>query len=197
MCVWPFHRHGGETCCCFREPGKRQQPSTHHGFGSHSRLVRRVGQKRSLSGRRVSEREAQSDGEEAQVSRWRCGDLWHTHTHARCGKAQAVFGGRRRIRFYCDELNTLVPLCHAKSDKVTTLQWTTAYLKYIHRTHGETVREVRLFVESILYQANKIIVWPHSGLMKDCWPLSGLIVAGLNPFENGVCMFSLMSLRLF
>lgn len=91
--------------------------------------------------------------------------VWHTHTHTRSGQVQSVFGGRKRIRFYCDELNTLVPLCHPKSDKVTTLQWTTAYLRYIHRTHGNTVREVRWFVESILYRANKVIIWPHSGWM--------------------------------
>lgn len=55
-------------------------------------------------------------------------------------------GGRRKIRVCCDELNMLVPLCHAKSDKVTTLQLTTAYLRYIHKTHGDTFREVPLFV---------------------------------------------------
>ncbi|XP_029689754.1 uncharacterized protein isoform X1 [Takifugu rubripes] len=48
---------------------------------------------------------------------------------------------RRRIRVYCDELNVLVPLCHAKCDKVTTLQLTTAYLRYIHKMHGDTFRE--------------------------------------------------------
>lgn len=50
--------------------------------------------------------------------------------------------GRRRIRVYCDELNMLVPLCHAKCDKVTTLQLTTAYLRYIHKMHGDAFREV-------------------------------------------------------
>lgn len=51
----------------------RRQPPTRHGRGNHPRLLRRVGQqlgeKGSLSERRVSEREAQPDGEGAQVSR--------------------------------------------------------------------------------------------------------------------------------
>uniref|UniRef100_A0A452I3H4 BHLH domain-containing protein n=1 Tax=Gopherus agassizii TaxID=38772 RepID=A0A452I3H4_9SAUR len=38
---------------------------------------------------------------------------------------------RRRIRICCDELNLLVPFCTADTDKATTLQWTTAFLKYI------------------------------------------------------------------
>lgn len=135
----------------------RRQPPTRRGRGSRPRLLRRVGQqlgeKRTLSELGVSEREAQSDGEGAQVSRSRRGDL-------HCGEAHAVFGGRRRIRVYCDELNVLVPLCHAKCDKVTTLQLTTAYLRYIHRMHGDTFREVPLFV---LYETKKVVISPHSG----------------------------------
>lgn len=79
--------------------------------------------------------------------------------HLHRGDAHAVSGGRRRIRVYCDELNMLVPLCHAKCDKVTTLQLTTAYLRYIHKMHGDTFREVPLFV---LYETKKVIS-PHSG----------------------------------
>ncbi|KAG7228157.1 hypothetical protein INR49_013440, partial [Caranx melampygus] len=48
---------------------------------------------------------------------------------------------RRRIRLYCDELNVLVPFCESDTDKVTTLQWTTAFLKYINKTYGDTFRK--------------------------------------------------------
>ncbi|KAK7877917.1 hypothetical protein WMY93_031446 [Mugilogobius chulae] len=48
---------------------------------------------------------------------------------------------RRNIRLCCDELNRLVPFCHSDTDKVTTLQWTAAYLKYINKMYGDTVRE--------------------------------------------------------
>ncbi|XP_029994668.1 uncharacterized protein LOC115422452 [Sphaeramia orbicularis] len=48
---------------------------------------------------------------------------------------------RRRIRLFCDELNTLVPFCYLDTDKATTLQWTTAYLKYINKMHGDTIKE--------------------------------------------------------
>lgn len=91
--------------------------------------------------------------------------VWRSviHTHTRSGKAQAVFGGRRRIRCYCDELNTLVPLCHSKTDKVTTLHLTTSYLRHIHRTHGNTISEVRWW-RSLYYKG---IIWPNSGSMKD------------------------------
>ncbi|XP_026224573.1 transcription factor-like 5 protein isoform X2 [Anabas testudineus] len=48
---------------------------------------------------------------------------------------------RKKIRLYCDELNMLVPFCDSDTDKVTTLQWTTAYLRYINKTYGETFKE--------------------------------------------------------
>ncbi|KAM9351005.1 transcription factor-like 5 protein [Symphorus nematophorus] len=48
---------------------------------------------------------------------------------------------RKRIRSCCDELNMLVPFCESDSDKVTTLCWTIAYLKYIHKTYGEIPKE--------------------------------------------------------
>ncbi|KAA8590839.1 transcription factor-like 5 protein isoform X1 [Etheostoma spectabile] len=48
---------------------------------------------------------------------------------------------RKRIRLYCDELNLLVPFCNSDTDKVTTLQWTTAFLGYIKKTYGDTLRE--------------------------------------------------------
>ncbi|KAJ0036951.1 hypothetical protein NQD34_005628, partial [Periophthalmus magnuspinnatus] len=48
---------------------------------------------------------------------------------------------RRRIRVCCDELNTLVPFCHTHTDKVTTLQWTTAYVRYISKIYGDALRE--------------------------------------------------------
>ncbi|KAL6483204.1 hypothetical protein MHYP_G00080760 [Metynnis hypsauchen] len=48
---------------------------------------------------------------------------------------------RRRIRLCCDELNLLVPFCTAETDKATTLQWTTAFLKYIRELHGDSLKE--------------------------------------------------------
>ncbi|XP_059935324.1 transcription factor-like 5 protein isoform X2 [Mesoplodon densirostris] len=48
---------------------------------------------------------------------------------------------RRRIRICCDELNLLVPFCNAETDKATTLQWTTAFLKYIQETHGDSLKK--------------------------------------------------------
>ncbi|MGH0174802.1 UNVERIFIED_CONTAM: hypothetical protein FKN15_002166 [Acipenser sinensis] len=47
---------------------------------------------------------------------------------------------RRRIRICCDELNMLVPFCTSETDKATTLQWTTAFLKYIHEIHGDSLK---------------------------------------------------------
>ncbi|XP_041114366.1 transcription factor-like 5 protein [Polyodon spathula] len=47
---------------------------------------------------------------------------------------------RRRIRICCDELNMLVPFCTVETDKATTLQWTTAFLKYIHEIHGDSLK---------------------------------------------------------
>ncbi|MBN3280782.1 TCFL5 protein, partial [Polyodon spathula] len=49
---------------------------------------------------------------------------------------------RRRIRICCDELNMLVPFCTVETDKATTLQWTTAFLKYIHEIHGDSLKRV-------------------------------------------------------
>ncbi|XP_067226570.1 transcription factor-like 5 protein [Chanodichthys erythropterus] len=48
---------------------------------------------------------------------------------------------RRRIRLCCDELNLLVPFCYADTDKATTLQWTTAFLKYIQEIHGDCLKQ--------------------------------------------------------
>ncbi|NXC48526.1 TCFL5 protein, partial [Penelope pileata] len=48
---------------------------------------------------------------------------------------------RRRIRICCDELNLLVPFCTADTDKATTLQWTTAFLKYIQEKHGDSLKQ--------------------------------------------------------
>ncbi len=51
---------------------------------------------------------------------------------------------RKKIRTCCDELNKLVPFCNSGSDKVTTLQWTTAFLRYISKTYGDTFKQVSL-----------------------------------------------------
>ncbi|XP_068585804.1 transcription factor-like 5 protein [Cebidichthys violaceus] len=48
---------------------------------------------------------------------------------------------RKMIRLYCDELNTLVPFCESDTDKVSTLQWTTTFLRYIKKTYGDTLKE--------------------------------------------------------
>ncbi|NWR64656.1 TCFL5 protein, partial [Bucorvus abyssinicus] len=48
---------------------------------------------------------------------------------------------RRRIRLCCDELNLLVPFCTIDTDKATTLQWTTAFLKYIQERHGDSLKQ--------------------------------------------------------
>ncbi|MBN3311432.1 TCFL5 protein, partial [Atractosteus spatula] len=48
---------------------------------------------------------------------------------------------RRRIRICCDELNILVPFCTPETDKATTLQWTTAFLKYIDEVHGDSLKK--------------------------------------------------------
>ncbi|XP_077808276.1 transcription factor-like 5 protein isoform X1 [Macaca mulatta] len=50
---------------------------------------------------------------------------------------------RRRIRICCDELNLLVPFCNAETDKATTLQWTTAFLKYIQERHGDSLKKMK------------------------------------------------------
>lgn len=54
------------------------------------------------------------------------------------------FDCRRRIRICCDELNLLVPFCNAETDKATTLQWTTAFLKYIQERHGDSLKKVSI-----------------------------------------------------
>uniref|UniRef100_A0A665V212 BHLH domain-containing protein n=1 Tax=Echeneis naucrates TaxID=173247 RepID=A0A665V212_ECHNA len=51
---------------------------------------------------------------------------------------------RKRIRLCCDELNMLVPFCDSDTDKATTLQWTTAFLRYINKTYGDAFKEVCL-----------------------------------------------------
>ncbi|KAM8945751.1 transcription factor-like 5 protein [Pelodytes ibericus] len=48
---------------------------------------------------------------------------------------------RRRIRICCDDLNRLVPFCNADTDKATTLQWTTAFLKYIQERHADSLKK--------------------------------------------------------
>ncbi|KAF7664381.1 hypothetical protein LDENG_00178410 [Lucifuga dentata] len=48
---------------------------------------------------------------------------------------------RRKIRSCCDKLNTLVPFCHPKMDKASTLQWTTAFLSYVNKVYGDTLKE--------------------------------------------------------
>ncbi|CAL8325236.1 unnamed protein product [Merluccius merluccius] len=48
---------------------------------------------------------------------------------------------RKRIRMCCNELNTLVPFCRPDTDKASTLQWTTAFLKHIQEVNGDSLKE--------------------------------------------------------
>ncbi|XP_068118957.1 transcription factor-like 5 protein [Hyperolius riggenbachi] len=48
---------------------------------------------------------------------------------------------RRRIKLCCDELNLMAPFCTVDTDKATTLQWTTAFLKYMQEQHGDTLKK--------------------------------------------------------
>uniref|UniRef100_A0AAV2M0E1 BHLH domain-containing protein n=1 Tax=Knipowitschia caucasica TaxID=637954 RepID=A0AAV2M0E1_KNICA len=48
---------------------------------------------------------------------------------------------RRSIRLCCDELNLLVPFCQTDTDKVTTLRWTAAYIRYINKMYGDVLKE--------------------------------------------------------
>ncbi|KAJ8411950.1 hypothetical protein AAFF_G00142170 [Aldrovandia affinis] len=47
---------------------------------------------------------------------------------------------RQRIRICCDELNKLVPFCQRDTDTASTLQWTTAFLKYIKEIFGDSLK---------------------------------------------------------
>ncbi|XP_035499917.1 transcription factor-like 5 protein isoform X1 [Scophthalmus maximus] len=48
---------------------------------------------------------------------------------------------RKRIRLFCDELNALVPFCDASTDRVTTLHWTTAFLRFISKMFGDALKK--------------------------------------------------------
>ncbi|XP_053280007.1 uncharacterized protein LOC128441912 [Pleuronectes platessa] len=48
---------------------------------------------------------------------------------------------RKMIRLYCDKLNMLVPFCQSGTDRVTTLQWTTAFLVYLNKMYGDTFKK--------------------------------------------------------
>ncbi|XP_072254741.1 transcription factor-like 5 protein [Pyxicephalus adspersus] len=79
--------------------------------------------------------------------------------HTRCNTGKAASGNspvfsqsrekkncleryrRRQIRMYCDKMNMLVPFCNEKSDKATTLKWTLAFLKYIQKQHGDSLKK--------------------------------------------------------
>ncbi|KAJ8403935.1 hypothetical protein AAFF_G00342850 [Aldrovandia affinis] len=47
---------------------------------------------------------------------------------------------RQRIRICCDELNMLVPFCYRDTDRASTLEWTTAFLKYIKEIYGDSFK---------------------------------------------------------
>ena len=73
--------------------------------------------------------------------------------------SRRVLPHRRRIRICCDELNLLVPFCNAETDKATTLQWTTAFLKYIQERHGDSLKKVSLRAEAPIRAAIGAL-WP-------------------------------------
>ncbi|KAK2851644.1 hypothetical protein Q5P01_007920 [Channa striata] len=66
---------------------------------------------------------------------------------------------RKRIRLCCDKLNVLVPFCDSNTDKVTTLQWTTEYLRYINKTYGDTFKEE---FQKLLTDGREIILKPST-----------------------------------
>ncbi|AWP10251.1 putative transcription factor-like 5 protein [Scophthalmus maximus] len=51
---------------------------------------------------------------------------------------------RKRIRLFCDELNALVPFCDASTDRVTTLHWTTAFLRFISKMFGDALKKDKI-----------------------------------------------------
>ncbi|XP_063104126.1 transcription factor-like 5 protein isoform X4 [Cavia porcellus] len=69
---------------------------------------------------------------------------------------------RRRIRICCDELNLLVPFCNAETDKATTLQWTTAFLKYIQERHGDSLKKVVITSKPTCFcWFEEALIWPQ------------------------------------
>lgn len=101
-----------------------------------------------------------------------CGVVWYSAAGAfepqevtwRCPPLGAFpdFGQRRRIRICCDELNLLVPFCNAETDKATTLQWTTAFLKYIQERHGDALKKVSATPRAWGSGVHSVLV-PHTG----------------------------------
>ncbi|KAG7519529.1 transcription factor-like 5 protein isoform X1 [Solea senegalensis] len=74
---------------------------------------------------------------------------------------------RKRIRLCCDELKMMVPFCDCNTDKLTTLQRTTAFLSYITKVYGDTFKqefqeacsdEMQLFQKS----RSPLVQNPHS-----------------------------------
>lgn len=61
-------------------------------------------------------------------------------------KTVCAFVCRKKIRWFCDELNMLVPFCDSDTDKVNTLRWTTTFLRYAINKHGETLKHVSLWL---------------------------------------------------
>ncbi|KAG7249354.1 hypothetical protein CRUP_033865, partial [Coryphaenoides rupestris] len=68
---------------------------------------------------------------------------------------------RRRIRMHCRELNSLVPFCTPTTDKATTLQWTTAFVRHIQDVYGDTLKEN---FESAFYDQRTSTDWLRARL---------------------------------
>ncbi|XP_017264929.1 transcription factor-like 5 protein [Kryptolebias marmoratus] len=66
---------------------------------------------------------------------------------------------RKKIRVCCDDLNTMVPFCNSDTDKVTTLQWTLTYLRYISLMYGDTIKEE---FEKFFTQKREMLLKPSS-----------------------------------
>uniref|UniRef100_A0A8D2ZD80 BHLH domain-containing protein n=1 Tax=Scophthalmus maximus TaxID=52904 RepID=A0A8D2ZD80_SCOMX len=63
--------------------------------------------------------------------------------YTKMNRCRLVLLCRKRIRLFCDELNALVPFCDASTDRVTTLHWTTAFLRFISKMFGDALKKVQ------------------------------------------------------
>uniref|UniRef100_A0A3B4VLW8 BHLH domain-containing protein n=1 Tax=Seriola dumerili TaxID=41447 RepID=A0A3B4VLW8_SERDU len=101
---------------------------------------RKSGSARSSQPIKAAKAASESAGETGSSTRKRA-QFCMSHSQRRERHNSKERERRRRIRLCCDELNMLVPFCDSDTDKVTTLQWTTAFLSYINKTYGDTFKE--------------------------------------------------------
>ncbi|XP_038127328.1 uncharacterized protein LOC119774085 [Cyprinodon tularosa] len=148
---------------------------------------------------------AEKDVAPLEVSRWHCNSVYAepnkaTKTASAPGRVSRRDGRRRahssisetqrkerhnrsererrkRIRLCCDELNTMVPFCLPETDKVTTLQWTAAFLRYINKTYGDNFKKEFQNViinekEMLLKFSNSSGQQPSSPKASETWRIS-------------------------